>query len=318
MLWHAKAGIVYSPEGGGAGSGGAAGDQGGQGGAGQAQGGGAGGQQQTVWHQGIPDEFLGLARNKGWKIDDPKEAFLSAAKAYDAAQGKFGVPPEELIRMPKANAAPDDIKAFRQKLGVPKEAKEYDLAGLKLNGADLPEAFATALRNGLLEAGVSKDNAQTAVKPLLKHLEDTKLEETATMTAKVAKEMDDLNRSWGANKDKNEFIAKSFLSKLATASGMAAADAVAAWDALSKIGGVGAAAAMKMLLEGGIRTGEDRYVSGGAQGSNMPLSREGALARIDALKKDAEFVKKLSSGSVLAQEEWHGLHLIAHGNQRAA
>jgi hypothetical protein len=316
MLWHANQGMFRSPEGDGTGAGGGAGGQGGQGGAAGSQGGGGG--QQATWYQGIDEQYLGLAKNKGWKIDDPKEAFLSAAKAYDAAQGKFGVPPEELIRVPKVNAAPEDIKAFRQKLGVPKEAKEYDLSGVKFAGADLEEGFATALRNGLLEAGVTKDNAATVIKPVLKWLEDSDAEENAVLTTKVTKEKDDLDRSWGANKDKNEFIAKSFLGKLATAAGIPAADAVAAWDALSKIGGVGAAAAMKLLLAGGIATGEDRYVDGGARGSNMPLSREGALARIDALKKDAEFTKKLQSGSVTAQEEWHGLHLIAHGSQRAA
>ncbi len=268
--------------------------------------------------------MLGHANNKGWKLDDPKIAFEFAAKAHREAQSKLGVPAEELVRLPKANAAPEDIKAFRQRLGVPKEAKEYDLAGLKLNGADLPEAFSTALRNGLLEAGVSKDSAQTAIKPILKHLEDVKLEETATMTAKVAKEMDDLNRSWGSNKDKNEFIAKSFLSKLAVASGLSAQEATAAWDALSKVGGVGAAAAMKMLLEGGIRTGEDRYVGGGAGGgTNMPLSAEGAKARIKAIlgegnnPGDVEFKKKLQAGNVATQEEWHGLHLIATGTRAA-
>lgn len=275
-------------------------------------------QSQPAWHHGIDADLLGVANNKGWKIDDPKEAFSAAAKAYKEAQSKFGVPPEELLRMPKANAAPDDIKAFRQRLGVPKEAKEYDLAGLKFAGSDLEEGFANALRAGLYDAGVTKDSAQSVIKPVLKYLEDAEAEESATMTAKVAKETEELNRSWGANKDKNEFIAKSFLSKLAAASGVAPEDALAAWDALSKVGGLGAAAAMKMLLAGGIRTGEDRYVSGGAGEGNMPLSREGALQRMADLKKDKEWVARYTNGGVKETQEWHGLHIIAHGGQRAA
>ncbi len=75
---------------------------------------------------------------------------------------------------------------------------------------------------------------------------------------------------------------------------------------------------MKILLAGGVATGEDRYVGGASTGENMPLSREGALARIEALKKDTDWVKKYQAGSVTAKEEWHGLHLIAHGNSRAA
>ena len=272
----------------------------------------------AAWHTGLDPDLLGVANNKGWKLDDPKEAFSNAAKAYKEAQSKFGVPPEELIRKPKANAAPEDIKKFRQSLGVPAEAKDYDLSGLKFAGADLEEGFATALRAGLLEAGVTKDNAGAAIKPVLKWLEDSDAEETAVLTAKVTKEKEDLDRSWAANKDKNEHIAKSYLSKLANAAGVTAEEALSAWNALSKVGGIGAAAAMKMLLAGGIATGEDRYVSGGAGSDNMPLSREGALARIEALKKDTDFVARLRKGGVKEQQELHGLHVIAYAPSRAA
>jgi hypothetical protein len=273
----------------------------------------------TTWYQGIDADLLGHANNKGWKLDDPKTAFETAAKAHREAQSKLGVPAEELLRLPRANASEGDIKSFRSKLGVPAEPKDYDLSGIKFAGSDLDQGFADSLRRGLYEAGVPKDNAQAAIKPVLKYLEDQEVEENAVMTAKVSKEMEDLNRSWGVNKDRNEFIAKSFLSKLALAAGVDATTATAAWDALSKVGGVGAAAAMKMLLEGGIRTGEDRYVSGGAPGSNMPLSREGALARLQAIKGndintgDVDFKKRLAAGNQAAKDEWKALHQVAFG-----
>ena len=294
----------------------AGGSQGAQGGAAGGSGGGAAAA--PTWYTGIDPEVLGVANNKGWKLDDPKTAFETAAKAFKSFDTLRGIPADELVRKPKANAAPEDIKKFRESIGVPKEAKDYDLSGIKFGGEDLDAGFATALRNGLLDAGVPKDNATAAVKPVLKWLEDSDAEENAVLTAKVAKEKEDLDRSWAANKDKNEHIAKSYLSKLANAAGVSADDALAAWNALSKVGGIGAAAAMKMLLAGGIATGEDRYVAGGSGSDNMPLSREGALARIDALKKDTDFVGRLRKGGVKEQQEWHGLHLIAHAPSRAA
>jgi hypothetical protein len=300
---------------------GASGSQGAQGGAAGASGGGAAAAAAaTAWHTGIDPDLLGVANNKGWKLDDPKEAFSNAAKAYKEAQSKFGVPPEELIRKPKANAAAEDIKKFRQSLGVPAEAKDYDLSGLKFAGADLEPGFAAALRNGLLEAGVTKDNAGAAIKPVLKWLEDSDAEENAVLTAKVTREKEDLDRSWAANKDKNEHIAKSFLGKLAKAAGLTDEEALAGWNAISKAPGstIGAAAAMKILLAGGIATGEDRYVGGGGGGENMPLSREGALARIEALKKDKEWVARRLAGGTVESQEWHGLHVIAHAPSRAA
>ena len=296
---------------------GASGSQGAQGGAAGASGGGAAAAPPpAAWHTGLDPDLLGVANNKGWKLDDPKEAFSNAAKAYKEAQSKFGVPPEELIRKPKANAAPEDIKKFRMSLGVPAEAKDYDLSSLKFAGSDLEPSFATALRNGLLEAGVTKDSAATAIKPILKWLEDSDAEESAVMTAKVAKEKQDLDLSWGPNRDKNEFIAKSFLSKLATAAGVSAAEAETAWNALSKVGGIGAASAMKILLAGGVATGEDRYVSGGAAGDNMPLSREGALARIEQLKADKEWVARYIKQGRKEVDEMHGLHVIAYPDMR--
>ena len=302
---------------------GASGSQGVQGGAGPGVGNGAAGGnngQQATWYTGIDPEVLGVANNKGWKLDDPKIAFETAAKAFKAFDTLRGIPADELVRRPKANAAPEDIKAFRQALGAPKEAKDYDLSGLKFAGADLEEGFATAVRSGLLDAGVPKDTAAAVIKPVLKWLEDSDAAENAVMTAKVTKEKEDLDRSWAANKDKNEHIAKSFLGKLAKAAGLTDEEALAGWNAISKAPGstIGAAAAMKILLAGGVATGEDRYVGGGGSGQNMPLSREGALARIDALKKDKEFTAKLLKQDVLAKEEWHGLHVIAHAPSRAA
>jgi hypothetical protein len=321
MLWHKNHGKFYSPEGTGSEGGGAPGGQGAQGGAAGSQGGGAAGQQQQpTWYTGLDPEALGVANNKGWKLDDPKSAFETAAKAYKSFETLRGIPADELVRVPKANAAADDIKAFRQRLGVPKEAKDYDLSGLKFAGAELEPGFATALRNGLLEAGVTKDNAAAAIKPVLKWLEDSDAEENAVLTAKVTKEKEDLDRSWGANKDKNEFIAKSYLSKLAKAAGLTDEEALAGWNAISKAPGstIGAAAAYKLLLAGGIATGEDRYVGGGGGQENMPLSREGALARIDALKKDTEWQARYLKGGIKETQELHGLHVIAYAPSRAA
>ena len=318
MLWHANHGKFYSPEGAASGGDGAAAAAAAPGGAAAPAAGGAA--VPTVWHTGIDADVLGIANSKGWKLDDPKIALGYAARAYKEAETLRGVPVDELVRKPKANAAPEDIKKFRQSLGVPAEAKDYDLSGIKFGGADLEEGFAAAARNGLLEAGVTKDNAASALKPIIKWLEDSDAAENAVLTAKVTKEKEDLDRSWAANKDKNEHIAKSFLGKLAKAAGLSDEEALAGWNAISKAPGstIGAAAAMKILLAGGVATGEDRYVGGGGAGQNMPLSREGALARIDALKKDKEFTNKLLKQDVLAKEEWHGLHVIAHSPSRAA
>src|SRR5438552_2036438 len=85
----------------------------------------------AAWHAGIEPEILGHWQNKGWKIDDPKEIALAATKQAREAEKHFGVPADQLLKMPKPNAPPEDIKAFWGRLGAPAEAKDYDFAAIK-------------------------------------------------------------------------------------------------------------------------------------------------------------------------------------------
>jgi hypothetical protein len=316
-MWPYRNIVTYAPEsgtgtGGDQGTGGAGGAAGGAGGAGAGTG--------TPWHQGLDADILGLANNKGWDMSKPETAFSLAAKAYKEAQSKFGVPPEELVRLPKQGAQPADIDKFWTTIGVPKEAKDYDLTGLKFAGKDLEDSFANALRQGLITARVTKENAALVARPILKYLEDADAEENAVMSGKIATEKAALEKSWGPNMEANMFIAKSALSKLAAAAGMSGDDAQQAWDALAKQGGIGASKTMEMLRVMGVRMGEDKYVTGGRAGDgiNLPLSREGAVARLEELKKDTEFVKRYMNGDVRAAQEMAGLAAIIAGQARAA
>src|SRR5882757_381470 len=83
------------------------------------------------WHDGVEAEFIGHAQNKGWKLDNPKEAFAAAAKVARDLERHFGAPADQIIRMPKADAPPAEISAFRQRLGWPAEAKDYDFSTIK-------------------------------------------------------------------------------------------------------------------------------------------------------------------------------------------
>jgi hypothetical protein len=58
-----------------------------------------------------------------------------------------------------ADAKPEDIAAMWQRLGAPKEAKDYDFSGIKFAGADLEPAFADAMRAGLAAAFVPKQQS---------------------------------------------------------------------------------------------------------------------------------------------------------------
>ena len=82
----------------------------------------------TPWHTGVEAEMLGHWQNKGWKTDDPKEVAVAATKQARELERHFGVPADQLLKLPKAN---DDAIAWNpvyQRLGMPVEPKDYDLS----------------------------------------------------------------------------------------------------------------------------------------------------------------------------------------------
>jgi hypothetical protein len=109
------------------------------------------------------------------------------------------------------------------------------------------------------------------------------------------------------------FVARQALNRLAGAAGMTAEQAGKAWDALSTVGGIGAAAALEMLRVAGSTMGEDRFVAGNApQGGNTAMTREAAVAEINSLKTDKDFGARLLKGSAEDRRRWDALHKIAY------
>lgn len=275
------------------------------------------------WHQGIEAGLLGQIQAKGWKLDEPKAAFETAAKAYFEAQKHLGVPPEKLLRMPEPSAPPADLDAFWQRLGVPKEAKEYDLANVKFaDGTALDDGFVDAMRAGLHRARVPAAAAPEIARTVVSFMENADKEEQALLNGNIVKERETLEKSWGPpSGDRfkaNMFVAENALKKLAEAIQMPPEQAKLAWDAISKLGGIGAASATNMLYEMGRRMGEDRYVSLGGTGTgNLPMTREAAQAEIQTLKQDKDWWTKYLNGDAANRARFRALHKIGYGDAAA-
>lgn len=265
----------------------------------------------TAWHTGLAPELVGLAQNKAWKLDDPKEAFAAAATAYQGAAKFIGAPPEDILRIPKPTTTADELKAFWSRLGAVDDPKAIDLSAVKTAaGEPIDERLSEILRQAAVAARVPKDAAVEVAKAVVKHLDGAEAERKALHDSRLAEEKAALDRNWGVNKERNMFVAKEALTKLAQAANVPMDKATAAWDALSAVGGLGAAAAMQILLTAGLRMGEGKYVSQDSN-PNAPMSREAALARIEELKQDTEFGKRYLNGDVRAKAELTGLHQIA-------
>lgn len=249
------------------------------------------------WHAGIDAELLGHAQNKGWKLDDPKEAFLGAVKQARELERHFGVPPELLVKMPKADAAPAEIAAFRQKLGMPAEAKDYDFSTIKdAAGQPISTTLADSLRAAAHNAGLTKDAAASMAAAVVKQYDTAKASEATITNAKLAEEKATLAKNWGDKANYNLLQAMEGARKLGITP-----EAVKALE-----GQIGYSAVMEAMRKIGIGTREDTFHEGGA-GAGSPTTVEGAKARLAALEGDKDFGKRLKARDAATIAEWTSL-----------
>lgn len=267
------------------------------------------------WHKGIDAEIIGHWSNKGLDYTDPAKIAVEMTKQHRAAERHFGVPADQLLKMPKADAKPEDIKAFWAKLGAG-EAKDYDLSTVKLNGEPLDDALATTMRDALASAFVPKDKAVTIAAAVAKHIEEGDRAKTTIEKLAIDSAKDDLKKSWGKNVEYNFLVAERAVSTVAKAAGISEQQASSALQAL-KDAGIGRAEIMKMFYAVGSKMAEDTFVERGADGSPAQgigvTTREGAVSRLADLQKDLAWGKRFTSGDQQANQEFQLLTTMIAG-----
>ncbi len=267
------------------------------------------------WFEGkVAPETVEFWRTKGHDLSDPVKTTLSLTEQYRNIEKLVGVKPEELVRWPKDIGDTDNWNNVHARLGVPKEAKDYDLSTVKLkDGKDIDPAFADMIRGALHKAKAPKESAAVIAKDLVAFQEAEEATKLAEKTAYIQKQTDELDKSWGARKAINMVIANEAWNKLGAATGLTAEDTKKGWDAISKSGAADSSLALKMLFTLGQRMGEAPFIAGDRTADPTTMSREGAAAEIESLKKDLTFGAKLKAGDTEAAKKWHNLHVVAFG-----
>ena len=251
-------------------------------------------QQTAPWHTGIDAEYIGHAQNKGWKLDDPKEAFSAAAKVARDLEKHFGAPADRIVRLPAADARPEDIRAFHQRLGAPADAKEYDFSVIK-DSANNPIAapLADALRTAAFERGLTKDAALTVAQNVVKALDGLKATQSAEQAAKIAEAKATLQKNWGTSFEYNRLKAQDGARRLGID-----VETLASLENM-----VGYAGIMETLRKIGVGTTEDTFVDRGTNSNGQVTTREGAVARKKELMADPAWADRyLKNGSAEVRE----------------
>ncbi len=148
------------------------------------------------WRDSLAPEFKDLPALK----DYPDINAL--AKSHVSLQSKLGANP---IVRPKDDAKPEEIAAFYDALGRPKEAKDYNLAAPTGMPEGLPqdEAFKTAFLGHFHEAGLTQKQAETIYGKYMEHSAKSFQEFTTAKTLAKQKGIQDLQAKWKENYDAN-------------------------------------------------------------------------------------------------------------------
>lgn len=287
---------LYSPDDGG----GSGGQQGGQ------QNGGGQQQQATPWHTGIDAETVGFWNNKGFKVDDPKELASTLTKSYRELERHIGVPPEQIIRLPKKDAPEAEIKAFRQKLGMPADPKDYDFTTVKgADGNPIAQDLADELRAAAHRAGLTKEAATEMAAATQRRLDARAAQAKTLNEGKLAEERDKLKADWGTNYDFNRLKAMEGARRLGL-------DAETV-DLLEVKVGLGFSKVMNLFRQIGVGTSEDTFVERGSGSGGTPTTASGAQSRLNELKSDPAWTAKLLAKDAATVREWQTLEAQAGG-----
>jgi hypothetical protein len=250
-----------------------------------------------AWHTGLDAEMIGHAQNKGWKLDDPKEAFSAAAKVARDLERHFGAPADRIVKIPATDAKPEDFRAFYERLGAPKEAKDYDLSAVK------DQSIADTLRATVHEAGLSKTAAAAVATSVAKALESKATTQTTLDAGKLAEEKTKLAASWGDKYNFNHLQAIEGARRLGITP-----EATKALETQ-----IGYASLMESMRKIGANTREDTFEGGGAPNTGDVVTMEAAVARRSELKADPAWTDRYLKGGVAERREMDRLNQMITG-----
>lgn len=259
------------------------------------------------WHQGIEADVVGSWQNKGWDMTDPAKLVLDVSKAWKAAERHVGAPADKLVRLPDNNNDPAAWNAVWEKLGAPKEAKDYEIPTKYADGSDLEPGLADTLRNTFAKAHLPKEAASEVAKAIVKYVEDADKSEGTLAEQKKAEQLAALDREWGNKRDENTLIGLNGARRLGLSP-----DQVKAMEAA-----LGYDVAAKLLHKIGVGTTESSFVEGGNR-SNNPTTSEQARSRLNDLMSDKDgWAKRLLAGGQTEKREYRALMEQIHGISEA-
>jgi hypothetical protein len=230
------------------------------------------GTQPKPWTDGFDGEAMELVGQR--KMQGPGD-LLNMVRA----QQKFiGAPPEELVRLPKGGAKPEDLRALYGRLGMPEKPDGYDYKDVKLS--DGAEETLKQFNPVFHEAGLSNAQARRLVSAYEEFGAKAGESAQARITAEAAAAETKAKAEWGS-----EFEAKGQASvQFAEALGIKDEELMALQQVL------GSERVLYRFAELGSKLGEARVVEG--EGKGGPVGESALKAKINELRAEPAYMDK--------------------------
>lgn len=245
----------------------------------------------TDWTSGLNDEMRGYVQTKGFKD------VSAVLDSYRGLEKTIGAPPEHIIKLPKDMSGPDG-KAVWQRLGAPKEAKDYKIEMAKEFG---DEKLGEAIRDMAFQNNMTHAQTEGLVKWMNERQQSLVKAHQDAVQTKLTDAQAALKKEWGAAFDQNVNIADQAAIKFGLDENVV--------QALGRA--LGPDKTMQLLYSLGRGTGEAQFVTGQTAGGGALAPNE-ALHQIEELKNDQSFLKRFTSGEAEAVRKWNKLHEQAY------
>lgn len=248
----------------------------------------------TDWTSTLPEAQRMYVQNKGFKDA------AAVLDSYKSLETLMGTPKERLLRLPDKPDAPEWGEVY-ERLGRPKNADEYKFATPQ--GVEANKEFTSWAQKQFHELGLTRAQGETLAQRWNEYASGDSQKLAAEKVTQIKTEETALKREWGAAYEQQTKTAF----KAAQTFGLGQAEVTKLESAL------GYSATMKFLASVGSKLGEDSFITGEQSGGfNGALTPERALAEIEELKKDKEFVRKYNAGDRDSFKKMTRLHQFAH------
>jgi hypothetical protein len=258
----------------------------------------ASGENSDAWYAALPDDGIRRwAQAKGWK--DP----LAAVESNYNLERLIGLDRAgRTVVLPREDAPPEEVQAFRSRLGVPESAEGYALP--LPEGA--PPEFARNAAQWMHEAGVPAKAAAQLAQRWNAHVAESQAAADQAYQVESHAQVAVLKSEWGSGFDANAEHARR-----AALHFLPGEDAAARAQQMDKVErALGSAEFLRFMANVGRGISEHALVSGEGEGVHSAAS---ARARIAQLRGDRGWTASYIAGDAAKAAEMNRLHRIAFG-----